>query len=137
MLCAGHNGDQSTLEADAIAPVLAAMILWARRQGIQVLVEQPCGSLLPTLTHYRCALFGMRRIATHGCMFGFDSKKTFWLFLTEGLRAKFFRRRCQHGLHPRPLTKRSGRWVSATSAMPESSTYTRAFAQAIIRAWAS
>ena len=128
---AGNADDEETRMANRTAPPVASLIWWALEHGIEVILEQPCGSLLGHYTPYRCVLASMEKHKTDGCMYGWSSQKPFWLSLFNGLRADALRK-CNHtGRHAAPLMVDGHFWT----AMSDSSQYTFAFARALLRTW--
>ena len=63
--------------ANRIAPPVASLIWWALEHDIEVILEQPRGSLLEQYTPYRCVLAYMEGHAPDGCMYGWSSHKAF------------------------------------------------------------
>ena len=128
---AGNAEDEATRMANRTASPVASLIWWAMEHDIEVILEQPCGSLLGQYTPYRCVLAYMERHHTDGCMYGWSSQKPFWLYLSKGLRADALRK-CNHtGRHAAPLMVDG----QGGTAMSDSSKYTPAFARALLRTW--
>ena len=129
---AGNADNKETRMANRTAPRVASLMWWALEHDIEVILEQPCASLLERYTPYRCVLARMERHKTDGCMYGWLSQKPFWLYLSKGLRADYLKR-CNHtGRHALQLMV-DGQGDRQT--MAESGRYTHAFAQALLRTW--
>ena len=69
----GNARDEETRMANRVAPRVASLMWWALEHDIEVILEQPRGSLLQKYTPYRCVLASMRRHKTDGCMYGWSS----------------------------------------------------------------
>ena len=128
---AGSADDEETRMANRTAPPVASLMWWALEHDIEVILEQPCASLLGQYTPYRCVLASMERHKTDGCMYGCLSQKPFWLYLSKGLRRDALIK-CNHiGRHALQLMVDG----SGKAAMSESTQYTPAFARALLRTW--
>ena len=128
---AGNTDDEETRMANRTAPVVASLMWWALEHDIEVISEQPLGSLLGQYTPYRCVLASMERHKVDGCMYGWSSQKPFWLYLSKGLRADSLKK-CNHiGRHALQLMVDG----HGEPAMSDSSRYTPAFARALLRTW--
>ena len=131
-LCGGGSAeDKETCMTNRAASPMASLIWWAIEHDIEVILEQPCGSLLGQYTPYRCVLAYMERHHTDGCMYGWSSQKPFWLYLSKNLRADALRK-CNHtGRHAAPLMVDG----QGGTLMSDSGKYTPAFARALLRTW--
>ena len=114
--------------ANRMASRVASLMWWALDHDIEVILEQPVGSLLEQYAPYRCVLAFMTRHKIDGRMYGFQSQKPFWLYLSKGLRADSLKK-CNHiGRHALQLMVDG----HGGPAMSDSSRYTPAFAQALL-----
>ena len=128
---AGNAGDEATRMANRTASPVASFIWWAMERDIEVILEQPRGSLLGQYTPYRCVLAYMERHHTDCCMYGWSSQKPFWLYLSKNLRADALRK-CNHiGRHAAPLMVDG----QGGTGMSDSSKYTTASARTLLRTW--
>ena len=128
---AGNVHDEEKRMATRAAPRVAVLMWWALEHDIEVILEQPKGSLLEQHTPYRCVLARMGRHNTDGCMYGWSSQKPCWFYVSKGLRADSFKR-CNHlGRHALQLMVNG----HGEAAMSDSSRYTPAFAQALLSTW--
>ena len=77
----GSAEDEETRIANRTAPHVASLIWWVLEHDIEVVLEQPCGSLLGQYAPYRCVLAYMKRHTTDGCMYGWSSNKPSWIYI--------------------------------------------------------
>ena len=128
---AGNAEDIGTRMANRTAPPVASSISWALQHDIEIILEQPRGSLLQRYTPYHCLLASMERHATDGRLYGWKSQKPFWLYPSNGLRADSFRK-CNH-IGPRQKALMVD--GHGTTGMSASSQYAPAFARNLLRMW--